>query len=141
MVRTNPADRVAVADLIRWGPTICGVVIAATAFATLNALWLALAYQTPDNLWRANLQWFVGGTAAGSLFLAGLLAGLLSGVRGVGAGLVNGATAWGLLFLLSLSAVIPGAFNLITELGDTLGGGIANARETDLSVGMWTAFW
>lgn len=141
MNRARSAERAAVADLIRWGPTIGGVVIAATAFATFNALWLALAYESTDNWWRDNLEWLVGGTAAGSLLLAGLLAGLMSGVRGVGAGLVNGATAWGLLFLLSLSALIPGAFNLITELGESLDQGISDASGADLSVSMWTAFW
>ena len=131
-------ERARLADMIRWGPTVSGVVIAAAVFATVSALWLALAAGSDDNIWRGELQWYLGFTAAGSLFLAGLLAGLFAGVRGIAAGLVNGATAWGLLFLLSLSAVIPGAFNLTRELGDT----VQNVGEgSALSVGLWTSFW
>lgn len=129
--------RSTVADLIRWGPTIAGVLIAAAVFTTVNALWLALAYGSADNIWRDNLQWFVGGTAAASLFLAGLLAGLFSGIRGIGAGLVNAATAWGLFFLLSIAAVLPGAFNLNSELRDSF----AAFGDSRLTTGMWTVFW
>ena len=32
------------------------------------------------------------------------------------AGLINGATAWGLLFLLSLTEIIPGGVNLTSKL-------------------------
>lgn len=132
--------RPAGADLIRWGPTIAAVLIAAAVFTTTTVAWLALAFGATDDVWRDNLPWFLGGTAAASLFLAGLLAGLFSGIRGVGAGLVNGATAWGLFLLLSIAAVSPGAFDLdarrrssLAELGD--------AEAADISMGLWTAFW
>lgn len=133
-------NRGAVADLIRWGPTIAGVLIAAAIFTTANAAWLALAFASPDNAWRDVVQWLVGGTAAVSLFLAGLFAGLFSGIRGVAAGVVNGATAWGLFFLLSIAAVLPGAFNVNAELRDAFAA-IGDAGTSDISMGLWTVFW
>jgi hypothetical protein len=70
----------------------------------MNVLWLALAYSADGGDgtgWiSGNLGWFIGATAAVALMLVGFLAGFLSGPRGSGAGLTNGLTAWGLLFIL-----------------------------------------
>ncbi len=41
-----------------------------------------------------------------------MLAGSFSGPRGAGAGVTNGRTAWGLIFVLSLTALVTGALNL-----------------------------
>lgn len=78
-----------------------GTVISLGFFALVSSLWLATAYSDPDGSgWiTGNLAWFLGGTAVVSLFLAGLLAGFLSGIRGAKSGLLNGLTAWGLLFV------------------------------------------
>lgn len=133
-------NRGAVADLIRWGPTIAGVLIGTAIFTTVNAAWLALAFSSADNAWRDGIPWLVSGTAAASLFLSGLFAGLFSGIRGVGAGIVNGATAWGLFFLLSIAAVLPGAFNLNAQLRDAFAA-IGDAGTSGVSTGLWTVFW
>ncbi len=116
-----------ITDLVRWGPVVAGVVIALGFFALMNALWLALAYSfAGGGGWiSGNFGWFIGATAAIALMLAGFLAGFLSGARGAGAGILNGLTAWGLLFILSLTALIPGAVNLTNgtaaRVGDRLG--------------------
>lgn len=74
--------------------------------------------------------------------MAGLIAGAIAGVRGTLAGIVNGATAWGLLFLLSLTTIIPGAVNLTSRLrtsveeGATAFGGGFTVAST-----LWTSFW
>lgn len=140
MTVDTTGGRPAVADLIRWGPTIAAVLIAAAVFTTVNAAWLALAFGATDDVWRNNLPWFLGGTAAASLFLAGLFAGLFSGIRGVAAGLVNGATAWGLFFLLSIGAGLPGAVNLDAQLRSSFAE-FGDEEAADISTALWTAFW
>ncbi len=116
-----------ITDLVRWGPVVAGVVIALGFFALMNVLWLALAYSVDGSDgtgWiSGNLGWFIGVTAAVALMLSGFLAGFFSGPRGAAAGAANGLTAWGLLFVLSLTAIVPGALNLTEQLGAGLQGG------------------
>ena len=136
-------------DLVRWGPVVAGAIIGVGVFALFNSLWLAFAYNN-DNGWvSGNLSWFIGATAAAALLLAGLIAGFLAGVRGTAAGLVNGVTAWGLLFFLSLAAAIPGALNLTTRLGAGLqegssdSGGVLGTAGDGFAVesALWVSFW
>lgn len=136
-------------DLVRWGPVIAGVVIGLGFFALLNSLWLALAFSIGDGWLGGNLAWLVGATAAAALLLAGLVAGALAGVRGMLAGLANGVTAWSLVFLLSLTAIIPGVLNLTSLLGtglqqgSTTIGGAAGPAGGGFTVetALWTSFW
>jgi hypothetical protein len=137
-------------DVVRWAAVIAGVVIGLGFFALLNTLWWAIRYSTAANWVSDNLAWLLGGSAAVSLLLAGLIAGAIAGVRGTLAGLVNGATAWGLLFLLSVTTIIPGAVNLTSRLnagveqGATAFGGYPGAGgEFTFTVAwtMWTSFW
>jgi hypothetical protein len=127
---------------------IAGVVIGLAFFAMLNALWWAIRYSSGNSWASDNLAWLLGGSAAVSLLLAGLIAGAISGTRGMLAGLINGATAWGLLFLLSLTTVIPGAVNLTSKLhsgveqGATTFGGFPGAGgEFTIAWTLWTTFW
>jgi hypothetical protein len=142
-----------ITDLVRWGPVVAGVVIALGFFALMNVLWLALASSVDGgdgNGWvSGNLGWFIGVTAAVALMLAGLLAGFFAGPRGAGAGLTNGLTAWGLLFLLSLTALVPGAINVITQLTaglqdgqGTVGGPLGTAGGGfTVDSALWVSFW
>jgi len=148
-VRYDDSTLTRAPDLVRWGPVVAGVVIGLGFFALLNALWLAIAYSTGDGWVSGNLAWFVGISAAVSLLLAGLIAGALAGVRGMMAGLANGVTAWSLLFILSLTAIIPGALNLTSLLGTGLQqgttpvGGTLGAAGGGFTVqsALWTSFW
>lgn len=140
-----------ITDLVRWGPVLAGVAIALGFFGLMNALWLALAYSFDGGGgWiSGNFGWFIGVTAAVALTLAGFLSGFLSGPRGAAAGLVNGLTAWGLLFILSLTAVIPGAVNLTTQLGTGLQEGQTTIGESlgtggggfTVESALWVSFW
>lgn len=143
-----PAATARAQDVVRWAAVIAGVVIGLGLFALLNALWWAIAYSVGDGWVNANLPWLLGGSAAVSLLLAGLIAGAIAGVRGPLAGLVNGATAWGLLFLLSLTTIIPGAVNLTSKLssgvreGATMFGGYPGAGGGfTVATTLWTTFW
>ncbi|OLT05644.1 hypothetical protein BJF90_01050 [Pseudonocardia sp. CNS-004] len=111
-----------------------GVIIGLGFFALLNSLWFAVAFSAGAGLVGVHLGWFAGVTAAVSLLIAGWVAGALAGVRGTLAGLVNGIAAWGLLFILSVAAVLPGAASLA-------GGGMPQAGPLTPASGMWTAFW
>ncbi|TQN42623.1 hypothetical protein FHU33_2029 [Blastococcus colisei] len=138
-----------VADLIRWGPVFAGVIIALAFFALMNTLWLAIAYSAGDGWISGNLGWFIAPTAAVALMLAGLLAGLFAGPRGKAAGITNGVAAWGLLFVLSLTALVPSAVNLTTQLGVGLREGnttVGGALGTDgggftIETALWVSFW
>lgn len=137
-----------VPDVVRWAAVIAGVIIGLGIFAMLNALWWAVEYSAGDSWVSRNLAWLLGGSAAVSLLLAGLIAGAIAGVRGTLAGLINGATAWGLLFLLSLTAIIPGGINLTSKLrsgveqGATTFGGYPGAGGGfTVAWTMWTTFW
>jgi hypothetical protein len=128
-------------DLVRWGPVAAGVIIGLGFFALLNSLWFAVAYGAAGGWVSGNLSWFVGGTAALSLLIAGCVAGALAGVRGMLAGLVNGTAAWGLLFIISVTAVLPGALNL-TGAGIPQGGPLGpDGQGLTAASAMWTAFW
>jgi hypothetical protein len=126
-------------DLVRWGPVIAGVIIGLGFFALLNSLWFAIAYTAGGGWVGSNLAWFVGITAAASLLIAGWVAGALAGVRGILAGLVNGVTAWALLFVLSLT-VISGVVNVMGTRVQQEGSFDAGAGLTAESA-LWTGFW
>jgi hypothetical protein len=124
-------------DLVRWGPVFAGVIIGLGFFALLTSLWFAFAFSAGNGWVSGNLGWFVGVTAAVSLLIAGWVAGALAGVRGMLAGLVNGIAAWGMLFILAVTAVLPGAASLAG--GEMPQAGAAGPLTP--ASGMWTAFW
>ena len=135
-------------DVVRWAAVVAGVVIGLGIFAMLNALWWAIRYSSGNRWVTENLAWLLGGSAAVSLLLAGMIAGAISGVRGTLAGVINGATAWGLLFVLSLMTVIPGAVNLTSKLragveqgATTLGGFPGAGGNFTVAWTLWTTFW
>lgn len=134
-------------DLVRWGSVVAGAVIGLAVFALLNALWLAVAAGVGGGWVAGHLAWFLGASAMGSLLLAGIVAGGLSGVRGAAAGMANGVTAWGLLFVLSLTAFIPGTVDLTSRIGSgvadrPVGSGFETAGGAfTIESALWTTFW
>ena len=126
---------------IRWGAVFAGVVLAMALLALLTTLWFALAFNSHVDAIRVNLEWYVGITAVGALFVGGLLAGWLSGVRGAGSGLFNGITMWGLILIVALAIGIPAVFNVFN-----LGRVTAIAEGTTLTssgvdTALWASFW
>ena len=115
--------------IIRWGAVFGGAVIGVGFMALLSSLWLAIAYQSDVTYVARTLSWWIGGTAITALFLAGLLAGWLSGVRGPGAGWLDGLTVWGLTVIAVLSVSVPGALRLL-NVATGLSGGT-----------LWAGFW
>ena len=126
---------------IRWGAVFAGTVLGLALLALVTTLWLALGFNSGVDDIRANIEWYIGGTAVACLFLGALLAGWLSGVRGAGSGFVNGITMWGLIFLVSLAIGLPSIFNVF-NLGRV--SSIAEGTTLlDASVdgALWASFW
>jgi hypothetical protein len=94
-------------QLVRWGSVFAGTIIAIGAFILLSALWLALSFANHDSVVYNNLSWWIGGTAIFCMFVAGLIAGLSSGARGVAAGGVGALTTWGLVAMAVVLLVVP----------------------------------
>lgn len=97
---------------IRWGAVFGGAILGIALLAMLTATWLALGFGSGVDEIRADLEWYVGGSAVACLFVAGLLAGWLSGVRGAGSGFFHGVTIWALVLVLAIAAGIPAVLNL-----------------------------
>jgi hypothetical protein len=115
--------------IIRWGAVFGGGVIGVGFMALLSSLWLAIAYQSDVTYFARTLSWWIGGTAIAALLVAGLLAGWLAGVRGAGAGWLDGLTVWGLTVIAVLSISVPGALRLLNVTVRLTGGTL------------WAGFW
>jgi hypothetical protein len=94
-------------QLVRWGSVFSGTVIGLGTFALLDALWLALSFGSHESVVYSNLSWWIAGTAIFCIFVAGFVAAISSGARGLGAGSVSGLTTWGLVVMAVGVVVIP----------------------------------
>lgn len=137
------SDEGAGRTLIRWSAVFAGTLLGLAALALLSSLWLALAQASDVDVIGRNIEWFIGGSAVLCLFLAGLLAGYLSGVRGVGTGFLHGATIWALLLIVTVSVGVPAILNVFS-----LGQLTQDAQSTTTTVAnqsvynaLWGTFW
>jgi hypothetical protein len=126
---------------IRWGAVFGGAILGIALLAALTSLWFALAYASGVDEIRTDLEWYLTGSAVASVFVAGLLAGWLSGVRGVGSGFFHGVTIWALMVTLTVSIGIPATFNVfnlgrVVELGTT--GGLLDPNADTV---LWATFF
>jgi hypothetical protein len=127
-------------SLIRWGAIFGGAVLGLALMTLLASLWLALAYASNVETIRANLEWYMGGSAAGSLFVAGILTGYLTGVRGAITGMLNGWALWGLLLLVTLSIGVPSILNLF-NLGRVATEAATGVASLGADTTLWAVFW
>jgi hypothetical protein len=118
--------------LVSWRAVFAGGVIGLALFVLLSVLWLALGFASGTSSVRDNLAWFVGGSAIFSLFVGGLLTGWLSGIRGLGTGLVHGMTMWGILVIAVTVIGLPAAFRILNLTG------LVSLR---VGSGLWATFW
>jgi hypothetical protein len=98
---TNPAP-----TMIRWGAVVAGAIIGLAVVVLIVSLFAAIGGEAQGI--ADNLHWFGFAAALIGLFVAGLLAGWISGVRGATSGMFHGITAWGLLLVVALA--FPQAF-------------------------------
>ncbi len=95
------------APLLRWSAVFGGLILGLALLLLLSTLWLALAYGSNVSSVAANIEWYIGASAVLSLFVAGILTGYLSGVRGAGTGMLHGFALWGLLIVATITIGIP----------------------------------
>jgi hypothetical protein len=129
--------------LIRWSAVFAGTLLGLATLALLTSLWLALANASHVDVIQRNLEWFIGVSAVACLFLAGLLAGYLSGVRGAGTGFLHGATIWALLMIVSLSVGIPAILNVFSlgQLSQDVQTTTTGATSQSVYNALWGTFW
>jgi hypothetical protein len=128
--------------LLKWSAVFGGLVLGLAMLLLLSSLWLALAYGSEVDTIRDNLRWFMGASAVLSLFVAAILTGYLSGVRGAGPGLLHGLTLWGLLMLLSVTVGIPALLNVFGLNALANGAATATTLSSRGSDGtLWVTFW
>ena len=129
--------------LIRWSAVFAGTLLGLATLALLSSLWLALARASNVDVVANNIEWFIGGSAVFCLFLAGLLAGYLSGVRGAGTGFWHGATIWGLLLFATLSLGIPTILNLfnVNQIATDVQSATTTPTDPVVYGALWGTFW
>jgi hypothetical protein len=118
-------------SMVRWGAILAGSVIGIGLLLLFGTLWAAWAQDATAI--ADNIEWYSGATAIVSLFIAGLLAGWLSGTRGFGPGVAHGLTVWGLVLTGALLIGAPQAvdtFDTVAAAEDFLG-----------DTPVWGAFW
>jgi hypothetical protein len=116
--------------MIRWGAVVAGAIIGLAVMILITSLFIAIGGEA-DAIAR-NLHWFGFASALVALFVAGLLAGWISGVRGATSGLFHGITAWGLILVATLAFPFPQAFGVLETFASPL---------PELGTGpLWAAF-
>ncbi|NDL60421.1 TIGR04086 family membrane protein [Phytoactinopolyspora mesophila] len=129
---TTP-ERVTGTTFIRWGAVIAGAVIGFALMVLLSALWVAWGQGAGVNAIADNLHWFAFASAVAALFIAGLIAGGLSGIPGAGTGLLHGVTVWGSLLVVVTVFPLPQALQLFETFTTPL---------PELGAGtLWATFW
>jgi hypothetical protein len=129
---TTP-DRFAGPTVVRWGAVIAGAVIGFAVMVLLSTLWVAWGEGAGVNAIADNLHWFAFASAVAALFVAGLLAAGLSGMPGVGTGLLHGVTVWGSILVVATVFPIPQALALFDTFTTPL---------PELGAGtLWATFW
>ena len=130
-------------QLIRWGAVFGGGVLALALLVLLSVFWFALGYGSEVAAVRNNIEWYVGISAIVCLFLGGLLAGYLSGVRGWGPGIINGLTIWALLLLVTLSVGVPSVLNVFNlgRITNAVGGANGSIIAPGVDSTLWATFW
>ena len=128
------------APLLRWSAIFGGLLLGLALLLVLSALWLALAYGSHVSSVADNVEWFIGASAVLSLFVAGILTGYLSGVRGAGTGMLHGFTLWALLIVATITVGIPSVLNVfgLRQIADqAIGGPVGTVQAGAL----WASFW
>jgi len=127
--------------LLKWSAVFGGLVLGLATLLLFTALWLALAYGSDMKEISTNLEWYIGLSAIGSLFIAGILTGYLSGVRGAGTGMLHGFALWGVLILVTITVGIPSVLNVfgLQQMANQAIDG--RLIQTGDEGALWATFW
>src|SRR5262249_20323300 len=119
-----------------------GTLLGLATLALLSSLWLAPARASNVDMIARHIEGFIGGTAGGGLFLAGVLPGDPSGGPGAGPGVLPRATSSAVLALVTLSVGVPAILNVFS-LGQLSRDVQTTTTTTDQTVfnALWGTFW
>lgn len=129
------AGRSALND-VRWGAVTSGTFVGLGFMTLLSSLWVALGYAAGIGFISDNIQWWLAGTGVAAFFVAGLVAGYSSGVRGARAGLLNSATVWGLISTVGIAVAVGIGFATL----NLNNGGLSNLHTQVSDNALWATF-
>jgi len=120
-------------SLVSWGSVFAGALIAAAVMTLLSLLWEAVA---SDNRWprvAAHLNWWLAGSAIAATLLAGFFSAWLARGRGVGVGVIQALTEWGVL-TVAVVIIVPGVVTAFRAL-------VSASPVPDTTTILYTGFW
>lgn len=123
--------------LVQWRAVFGGVVLGLAIMLLLTSFWLALGVGSDMQEITGNMEWYLGGSAIFAMLLGGYLAGWLSGVRGVSAGIVNGLAVWGLVLITGLLVGTPAVISVL-GIGDVAA---VDGLAPGATAAAWATFW
>jgi hypothetical protein len=140
IVETNEDLDVVVEDrspLVGWSAVWSGAIVGVALDVLVTTLWFALSFDSHRPVFYNHLTWWIAGTAIGATFIAGLVAGIVHGTRGLGAGFAKGVTTWGLLTLFVLALAVTG----LVATGNTHTINTPTGSIDVTTFTFWTGFW
>jgi hypothetical protein len=120
-----------------------GAVSAVALFALFGIFWMSLAYSNIGGGDSGgldvnvsgisdNLAWYLAGSAVAAMLIGGFIAGWFSGLRGSGAGALDGFIMWGVTLF---GAVVFGAPSVLGAIG------VSGNNQTFGFNGLWETFF
>lgn len=127
---TDPAPN---RSLVSWGSVFAGALIAFAVMTLLGLLWLGINADGSVSSVSDHLNWYLAGSAILATLLAGFFSAWLARDRGLGVGITQGLTEWGLL-TLAVVIIAPGVVTAFRALVSATA--ISSTRDI-----YWTSFW
>jgi hypothetical protein len=129
---------------VQWRAVFSGAVIGLGVLVLLSAMFAVIGFGGHPATMSGNFRWYEAGSAIFATFLGAYLAAWFAGIRGIGAGLANAATLWGISVIGVVLVAVPSVmriFNLkLAFLSSTPSGAVATAGSSPHAV-LWTTFW
>ena len=122
---------------VRWGAVMSGTVVGLGFMALFASLWVAWGYAGNMGIFSDNMQWWMAGTGVAAFFVAGLVSGFVSGVRGVVAGFLNAATVWGLITTIGIALAVGVGFGTLLDVN---GSGFSSIDNQVSDMALWATF-
>jgi hypothetical protein len=131
--------------LVQWRAVFSGAVIGLGVLILLSALFAAIGFGAHSTTVSGNFRWYEAGSAIFSMFLGAYFAAWFAGIRGLGSGLANAATLWGISVIGVVLVAVPSVmriFNLqLAFLSSTTPSGAVATTGSSPHAVLWTTFW
>jgi hypothetical protein len=122
--------------LVDWGAVWSGALVGAAVMTMVSALWLALGFGSGIATFHTSIEWWLAGTAIGSVLIGGFIAGATSRRGGPGRGTMTSVVMWALL-------AIPAAFvtMIIAAANHVTANSAQGVVERVGNGSLWAAWW